>query len=69
LLNEQPEWRGKVDRSLIFVGDVRLGERIGAATDHSARMSDIQAACTQIASLWSGVQPRPSIFKKPDDEG
>jgi len=68
LLNEQEAYRGRVDRDLIFVSDVRLGEKIGAGPDHTARIGDIVSACGQIATLWNGVQPRPSIFKKPDPE-
>jgi hypothetical protein len=68
LLAEQPGYRRRIDRSLIFVSDVRLGERIGAGPDHTARLGDIASACRQIAGLWHGVQPRPSIFKKPDDD-
>lgn len=67
-LNEQTDYRGHVDRGLIFVSDVRLGERIAAGADHTARLGDISSACSQIARLWDGVKPRPSIFKKPDDE-
>lgn len=53
---------GKPDRSLCFVADIRLGERIGAAPDHAARLRAIRAACDQIARLWSTVRPRPSIL-------
>jgi hypothetical protein len=67
-LNDRAEYRGRVDRNLIFVSDVRLGEKIGAAADHTARVRDISSACEQIARLWDGVKPRPSIFKKPDDD-
>lgn len=69
LLNQNPAYRGRVDRELIYVSDVRIGERIGAGADHSARLGDIEAACKQIAGLWSGITPRPSIFRKPDDDG
>lgn len=68
LLRSQPEYEGRVDRNLIFVSDVRLGERIGAGSDHGARLRDISAACEQVAGLWSTVKPRPSIYKKADDE-
>lgn len=66
LLNERPEWRGKIDRDLIFVSDVRLGEKIVAASDHTGRVNDIRAACRQVAGLWNNIQPRASILKKPD---
>jgi hypothetical protein len=69
LLNANAPYRGRVDRDLIFVSDVRLAERIGPGPDHTARVRDIEAACQQIAGLWANVKPRPSIFKKPDDEG
>jgi hypothetical protein len=65
LLNENPEWPGKVDRDLIFVSDVRLGEKITAAPDHAARINDIHAGCKQIANIWHTIQPRPGILKKP----
>jgi hypothetical protein len=61
LLEEQPPFEGEVDRDRIFVADVRLGERIGAASDHVARTRAIRSACNQISRLWSTVTPRPSI--------
>lgn len=66
LLVRQEPYRGRVDRNMIFVSDVRLGELIGAGPDHTARLGDITSACRQIASQWDSVQPRPSIFKKPE---
>jgi hypothetical protein len=69
LLNEQPAYRGRVDRSLIFVSDVRLGEKIAAGSGHDGLLRDIVAGCRQVVGLWHDVKPRPSIFKKPDDEG
>lgn len=68
LLNEQPQYRGRVDRELIFVSDVRLGEQISAGADHTARLQDISAACKQASALWDSVAPRPGILRKPDDE-
>ena len=68
LLNDQEGFRGRVDRSLIFVSDVRLGEKVGPGPDHTARIGDTSSACAQIAKLWDGVKPRPSIFKKPDGD-
>jgi hypothetical protein len=65
LLDAQKGELGTPDRNLCFVADVRLGERIVAADDHTARMNDVSAACEQIASLWGGIEPRPSLFKKP----
>ena len=67
LLLGQEQWRGRVDRDLIFVSDVRLGERIGAGTDHTARMREIEAACRQIKTLWAEVKPNPRIHLKDDD--
>lgn len=55
---------GTPDRNLFFVADVRLGERIGAAADHAVRLRDIRGACGQIASLWAGIQAKPSLWKK-----
>lgn len=64
LLEDQPPLNGEIDRDLIFVADVRLGERIGAASDHTARLRAIRSACDQIARLWSTVTPRASILQK-----
>ena len=58
--------RGRFDLDLCFVADIRLGERIGAAKDRMARLRAIRAGCRQIAQLWDGVVPRPSILKKAD---
>jgi len=66
LLAAQPEMRARLDRDLIFVSDIRLGERIGAGGDHTSRIRDIEAACQQVAALWDGVKPRPAIMLKPD---
>jgi hypothetical protein len=46
------------------VADVRLGERIGAASDHTTRLRAINAACGQIARLWATIQPRSSILAR-----
>lgn len=64
LLDAQGGSLGIVERSLCFVADVRLGERIGPAQDHAARVRAIRAACRQIAQLWPGVTPRASILRK-----
>lgn len=66
-LRVHPEYAAKLDRDLLFVSDVRIGERIGAGSDHSARLKDIDAACAQVAAIWPNVKPRPSIYKKPDE--
>lgn len=66
LLLEGQEGRlGIPDRDLCFVADVRLGERIGPAADHTARLRAIRAACAQIAGLWPNIVPKPSLLKKP----
>ncbi len=65
LLLEAQEGRyGFPDRQLCFVADVRLGERIGPAEDHSVRLRQIHGACDQIARLWPTIEPRPSILRK-----
>ena len=64
LLHDRMRERGKVDRGLLFVADVRLGERINAASDHAARLRAIRSGCSQIARLWGTVSPRPSILRK-----
>jgi hypothetical protein len=64
LLEEQGREYGQPDAALSFVADVRLGERITAGTDHTARLRAIRAACRQIAGLWSGITPRKSVLKK-----
>jgi hypothetical protein len=64
LLEAQNGQLGNPDRDLCFVADVRLGEKIDPATDHSARMRAIRAACRQIVSLWPTISPRPSILRR-----
>jgi hypothetical protein len=64
LLEDQSEVLGLPDRDLCFVADVRLGERIVPATDHSVRVRRIRGACRQIASLWTSIEPRPSILRR-----
>lgn len=65
LLDEQNGEYGVPDPALSFLADVRLGERIGAAPDHTARIRQIRAACRQIASQWDSIKPRKSVLKKP----
>lgn len=55
---------GTPDRDLCFVADIRLGERIGPASDHTVRLRDIRGACDQICKLWPTIQPKPSLLKK-----
>ena len=64
LLEAQNGRLGIPDRDLCFVADVRLGERIGPAADHAARLRDIRGACQQIAALWAAVQAKPALWKK-----
>lgn len=63
LLENHPEL-GQADRTLCFVADIRLGERIGMPTDYLARIRAIRSACRQIAQLWDGITPRKSVMKK-----
>jgi hypothetical protein len=65
LLEAQSGEFGTPDRDLCFVADVRLGERIGPARDHTARLRTIRAACAQIVTLWPTISPRPSVLRKP----
>jgi hypothetical protein len=64
ILESQGLHLGPADRNLCFVADVRLGERIDAAPDHTARLQTIRGACRQIASLWPDIKPRPALFQK-----
>jgi hypothetical protein len=64
LLEAQQGAFGTPDRDLCFVADVRLGERIGPADDHSARLRQIRGACNQIVRLWPTIEPRTSILRK-----
>jgi hypothetical protein len=65
LLDAQEGAYGTPDRNLCFVADVRLGETIWAAGDHSSRLRTIRAACAQIANLWPTITPRASVLKRP----
>jgi hypothetical protein len=64
LLQSYMSERGEVDRHLIFVADVRLGERIEAGSDHAARLRAIRSGCNHIARLWDTVTPRSSILPR-----
>jgi hypothetical protein len=64
LLEAQDGRFGVPDRDLCFVADVRLGERIGPAPDHTIRLRAIRGACSQIVKLWPMIEPRASIFRK-----
>lgn len=66
LLEEQAADRGEIDPDLIFVADIRLGEKIGAASNQSARLRAVRSGCNQIARLWDTIMPRASILRKPD---
>ncbi|WOH68653.1 hypothetical protein [Bradyrhizobium sp. BWA-3-5] len=64
LLDQQDGGLGTIDRDLFFVADVRLGERIGPASDHSVRMRDIRGACQQIRELWPSIKAKPALYRK-----
>jgi hypothetical protein len=64
LLEAQEGRLGIPDPDLCFVADVRLGETIGPASDHSVRLRAIRAACRQIVKLWPTITPRSLILKK-----
>lgn len=64
LLEAQKGSLGRVDRDLCFIADVRLGERVGPAEDHTKRIRAIKGACRQIAALWPTITPKPSVFAK-----
>lgn len=64
LLEAQKGASGTPDQSLSFVADVRLGERIMAGLDHTARIRRIRAACRAIEKQWDTIKPRKSVLKK-----
>jgi len=64
LLEKQDGKYGVPDPSLSFVSDIRLGERITAGLDHTARVRRIRAACRQIAKTWGDIEPRKSVLAK-----
>ena len=64
LLDAQQPSAGLTDAHLCFVADIRLGERIGPASDHTLRLRAIRSACRQIAQLWPGIEPRPGVLKR-----
>ena len=64
LLDAQDGSLGTVDRDSCFVADLRLGEQIGPAPDHTARLRAIRAACRQIRDLWPGIQAKPARCRK-----
>jgi hypothetical protein len=64
LLQAQDGKPGIPNRDLCFVADVRLGERIGPATDHTSRLRAIRGACRQIVKLWPSITPQASILRK-----
>jgi hypothetical protein len=64
LIDSQGGSLGKPDRDLCFVADVRLGERIGPAEDHTKRIRAIKGACRQIGALWPTIKPKPSVLAK-----
>src|SRR5262249_12704225 len=64
LLEAQNGRFGIPDRHLCFVADVRLGERIGPAPDHTARLRAVRGACRQIVALWPRIVAKTSILRK-----
>lgn len=64
LLEAQDNSLGTVDRASCFVADLRLGEQIGPAPDHTARLRAIRAACRQVRELWPNVQAKPALYQK-----
>jgi hypothetical protein len=64
LLDAQKGRLGTPERDLCFVADVRLGERIGPASDHTRRLRAIEGACKHIATIWPTVEPKSYLFKK-----
>jgi hypothetical protein len=57
---------GTPHRDLCFVTDLRLGETVGPASDHTARLRTIRSACGHIATLWDRLRPLPRVLKKRD---
>ncbi|SHN83832.1 hypothetical protein SAMN05444170_5668 [Bradyrhizobium erythrophlei] len=64
LLEAQDGSLGTVDRDLCFVADLRLGENMGPAPDHTARLRSIRAACRQVRELWPSIQAKPALYRK-----
>lgn len=65
LMESHGKGLGEFDRTLSFVADIRLGERIVFSTsDHASRVKQIKAACKQISRLWAGIEPRASALMK-----
>jgi len=64
LLDDQTGELGLPHRDLCFVADLRLGETVGPAPDHTARLRTIRSACGHIATLWDGVRPLPRVLRK-----
>lgn len=62
LLEAQGDALGTPDRDLCFVADVRLGERLDVAPDHTLRVRAVRGACAQIARHWPLIQPRNSVL-------
>lgn len=64
LLEAQGGAFGTPSRDLCFVADIRLGERIDAAADHTVRIRALRGACSQIARHWPLITPRNSVLNK-----
>jgi hypothetical protein len=64
LLEAQDGLLGTFDRDLSFVADLRLGEQIGPAPDHTARLRAIRAACQQVREIWPSIKAKPALYRK-----
>lgn len=50
----------QINKKLMRVWDIRMGESIGFPSDRVSRERRIKAACGQIARLWETVEPKPA---------
>lgn len=64
LLQAQNGTLGQADPELCFVADIRLPERIGPASDHTARLRTIRSSCRTIVRLWPTIEPRNAVLQK-----
>lgn len=64
MLEAQGGALGTATRDLCFIADIRLGERIDAAPDHTVRIRAIRGACNQIARHWPFITPRSSVLNR-----
>jgi hypothetical protein len=64
LLETQDGSLGTFDRDSSFIADLRLGEQIGPAPDHTARLRAIRAACQQVREIWPSIKAKPALYRK-----